>query len=155
MTSNIGTRQLKEFGRGIGFATQSRANDNEYSRSVIQKALNKTFAPEFLNRLDEIITFDQLSLDAITRIVDIELGALAKRVEQIGYKLEVDESAKRFLATKGYDVQFGARPLKRAIQNYLEDGLSALIVSAKVKNGDTISVTAQESATELDIHKKE
>ena len=154
MTSNIGTRQLKEFGRGIGFAAQSRANDNEYSRSVIQKALNKTFAPEFLNRLDEIITFDQLSLEAITRIVDIELGALAQRVEQIGYKLEVDESAKRFLATKGYDVQFGARPLKRAIQNYLEDGLSTLIVTEEVKPGDVISVTAQEGAAELDILKK-
>ena len=154
MTSNIGTRQLKEFGRGIGFAAQSRANDNEYSRSVIQKALNKTFAPEFLNRLDEIITFDQLSLEAITRIVDIELGALAQRVEQIGYKLEVDESAKRFLATKGYDVQFGARPLKRAIQNYLEDGLSTLIVTEEVKPGDVISVTAQEGAVELDILKK-
>ena len=154
MTSNIGTRQLKEFGRGIGFAAQSRANDNEYSRSVIQKALNKTFAPEFLNRLDEIITFDQLSLEAITRIVDIELGALAQRVGQIGYKLEVDESAKRFLATKGYDVQFGARPLKRAIQNYLEDGLSTLIVTEKVKPGDVISVTAQEGAAELDILKK-
>ena len=154
MTSNIGTRQLKEFGRGIGFAAQSRANDNEYSRSVIQKALNKTFAPEFLNRLDEIITFDQLSLEAITRIVDIELGALVQRVEQIGYKLEVDESAKRFLATKGYDVQFGARPLKRAIQNYLEDGLSTLIVTEEVKPGDVISVTAQEGAAELDILKK-
>ena len=154
MTSNIGTRQLKEFGRGIGFAAQSRANDNEYSRSVIQKALNKTFAPEFLNRLDEIITFDQLSLEAITRIVDIELGALAQRVEQIGYKLEVDEGAKRFLATKGYDVQFGARPLKRAIQNYLEDGLSTLIVTEEVKPGDVISVTAQEGAAELDILKK-
>ena len=154
MTSNIGTRQLKEFGRGIGFAAQSRANDNEYSRSVIQKALNKTFAPEFLNRLDEIITFDQLTLEAITRIVDIELGALAQRVEQIGYKLEVDESAKRFLATKGYDVQFGARPLKRAIQNYLEDGLSTLIVTEEVKPGDVISVTAQEGAAELDILKK-
>ena len=154
MTSNIGTRQLKEFGRGIGFATQSRADDKEYSRGVIQKALNKTFAPEFLNRLDEIITFDQLSLDAITSIVDIELGALAKRVEQIGYKLEVDESAKRFLAAKGYDVQFGARPLKRAIQNYLEDGLSTLIVSDGVEAGDTISVTAKEGAAELDILKK-
>ena len=154
MTSNIGTRQLKEFGRGIGFATQSRADDKEYSRGVIQKALNKTFAPEFLNRLDEIITFDQLSLDAITSIVDIELGALAKRVEQIGYKLEVDESAKCFLATKGYDVQFGARPLKRAIQNYLEDGLSTLIVSDGVEAGDTISVTAKEGAAELDILKK-
>ena len=124
MTSNIGTRQLKEFGRGVGFAAQARTDDNEYSRSVIQKALNKTFAPEFLNRLDEIITFDQLSLDAITKIVDIELKGLYERIEAIGYKMVVDDEAKRFLAAKGYDVQFGARPLKRAIQNYLEDGLS-------------------------------
>ncbi|WP_373726129.1 ATP-dependent Clp protease ATP-binding subunit, partial [Bacteroides heparinolyticus] len=124
MTSNIGTRQLKEFGRGVGFTTQSRMSDNEHSRSVIQKALNKTFAPEFLNRLDEIITFDQLSLEAITKIVDIELKSLYERIEAIGYKLMVDEDAKKFLASKGYDVQFGARPLKRAIQSYLEDGLS-------------------------------
>ncbi|WP_373718860.1 ATP-dependent Clp protease ATP-binding subunit, partial [Bacteroides heparinolyticus] len=117
MTSNIGTRQLKEFGRGVGFTTQSRMSDNEHSRSVIQKALNKTFAPEFLNRLDEIITFDQLSLEAITKIVDIELKSLYERIEAIGYKLMVDEDAKKFLASKGYDVQFGARPLKRAIQS--------------------------------------
>ena len=96
MTSNIGTRQLKEFGRGVGFAAQARTDDNEYSRSVIQKALNKTFAPEFLNRLDEIITFDQLSLDAITKIVDIELKGLYERIEAIGYKMVVDDEAKRY-----------------------------------------------------------
>ena len=121
MTSNIGTRQLKEFGRGVGFAAQNRTDDKEHSRNVIQKALNKTFAPEFLNRLDEIITFDQLSLEAITKIVDIELKGLYDRIEAIGYKLVVNDDAKRFLATKGYDVQFGARPLKRAIQNYLDE----------------------------------
>ena len=119
---------MKEFGRGVGFAAQNRTDDNEHSRSVIQKALNKTFAPEFLNRLDEIITFDQLSLEAITKIVDIELKGLYERVEAIGYKLVVEDDAKTFLASKGYDVQFGARPLKRAIQNHLEDGLSELIV---------------------------
>ncbi len=140
MTSNIGTRQLKEFGRGVGFAAQNRTDDNEYSRSVIQKALNKTFAPEFLNRLDEIITFDQLSLDAITKIVDIELKGLYERVEAIGYKLVVENDAKKFLASKGYDVQFGARPLKRAIQNYLEDGLSELIVAAELQPGDMVNV---------------
>ena len=102
---------------------------------MIQKALNKTFAPEFLNRLDEIITFDQLSLDAITKIVDIELKGLYERVEAIGYKLVVENDAKKFLASKGYDVQFGARPLKRAIQNYLEDGLSELIVAAELQPG--------------------
>ena len=153
MTSNIGTRQLKEFGRGVGFAAQARTDDNEYSRSVIQKALNKTFAPEFLNRLDEIITFDQLSLDAITKIVDIELKGLYERVETIGYKLVVDDEAKRFLATKGYDVQFGARPLKRAIQNYLEDGLSELIVSAGLQPGDTVTVSVNKEKEELDIAK--
>lgn len=116
MTSNIGTRQLKEFGKGIGFAAQVRTDDKEYSRSVITKALNKSFAPEFINRLDEIITFDQLDLDALTRIIDIELKGLYSRVENIGYKLVIDEDAKKFVATKGYDVQFGARPLKRAIK---------------------------------------
>ena len=107
MTSNIGTRQLKEFGKGIGFAAQVRTDDKEYSRSVITKALNKSFAPEFINRLDEIITFDQLDLDALTRIIDIELKGLYSRVENIGYKLVIDEDAKKFVATKGYDVQFG------------------------------------------------
>jgi len=153
MTSNIGTRQLKEFGRGVGFAAQNRTNDKEYSRGVIQKALNKTFSPEFLNRLDEIITFDQLSLDAITRIVDIELKGLYERLEGIGYHLQVDDAAKKFLATKGYDVQFGARPLKRAIQNYLEDGLSELIVSGDVQLGDTVSVTHEDGKDELTMQK--
>lgn len=153
MTSNIGTRQLKEFGRGVGFAAQNRTDDNEYSRSVIQKALNKTFAPEFLNRLDEIITFDQLSLDAITKIVDIELKGLYERVEAIGYKLVVENDAKKFLASKGYDVQFGARPLKRAIQNYLEDGLSELIVAAELQPGDMVNVSVDKEKNELSIKK--
>ena len=153
MTSNIGTRQLKEFGRGVGFAAQNRTDDREYSRGVIQKALNKTFSPEFLNRLDEIITFDQLSLDAITRIVDIELKSLYDRLEGVGYRLRVDDAAKKFLATKGYDVQFGARPLKRAIQNYLEDGLSELIVSGGIQPGDTVSVTHEEGKDELTMQK--
>ena len=154
LTSNIGTRQLKDFGRGIGFAAQNRgADDKEHARSVIQKALNKTFSPEFLNRLDEIITFDQLSVDSITRIVDIELKGLLTRTAANGYTLEVDETAKHFLATKGYDVQFGARPLRRAIQNYLEDGLSELIVSGQVAPGDTLLVSAGQDA--LDIRKKD
>ena len=141
MTSNIGTRQLKEFGKGIGFAAQVRTDDKEYSRSVITKALNKSFAPEFINRLDEIITFDQLDLDALTRIIDIELKGLYSRVENIGYKLVIDEDAKKFVATKGYDVQFGARPLKRAIQNNLEDGISELILGSEMAAGDTIKVS--------------
>ena len=141
MTSNIGTRQLKEFGKGIGFAAQVRTDDKEYSRSVITKALNKSFAPEFINRLDEIITFDQLDLNALTRIIDIELKGLYSRVEHIGYKLVIDEDAKKFVATKGYDVQFGARPLKRAIQNNLEDGISELILGSEMAVGDTIKVS--------------
>ena len=141
MTSNIGTRQLKEFGKGIGFAAQVRTDDKEYSRSVITEALNKSFAPEFINRLDEIITFDQLDLDALTRIIDIELKGLYSRVKNIGYKLVIDEDAKKFVATKGYDVQFGARPLKRAIQNNLEDGISELILGSEMAAGDTIKVS--------------
>lgn len=140
MTSNIGTRQLKEFGKGIGFAAQVRTDDKEYSRSVITKALNKSFAPEFINRLDEIITFDQLGLDALTQIIDIELKGLYSRMENIGYKLVIDEDAKKFVATKGYDVQFGARPLKRAIQNNLEDGISELILGSEMSAGDTVKV---------------
>lgn len=140
MTSNIGTRQLKEFGKGIGFAAQTRTDDKEYSRSVIIKALNKSFAPEFINRLDEIITFDQLDIEALTKIIEIELKGLYERIESLGYKLEIDDEAKRYVASKGYDVQFGARPLKRSIQNNLEDGLAELILNEDPQNGDTIHV---------------
>lgn len=153
MTSNIGTRQLKDFGRGVGFSAQNRADDKEYSRGVIQKALNKSFAPEFVNRIDEIITFDQLSLDAIKQIIDIELKGLYTRIETLGYKMELSDEAKSFIATKGYDVQFGARPLKRAIQNYLEDGLSELIVSSELQQGDVIQVSLKEGGEELEMKK--
>ena len=145
MTSNIGTRQLKDFGRGVGFAAHYQADDKNHSQGIIQKALNKSFSPEFLNRIDEIITFDQLSLEAIIKIVDIELSGLIDRVTALGYNLEIDEKAKKFLATKGYDVQFGARPLKRAIQNYLEDALSELIITEGVHEGDTINVTVNQT----------
>ena len=140
MTSNIGTRQLKEFGKGIGFAAQTRTDDKEYSRSVITKALNKSFAPEFINRLDEIITFDQLDIEALTKIIEIELKGLYERIESLGYKLVIDDEAKRYVASKGYDVQFGARPLKRSIQNNLEDGLAELILNEDPQPGDTIHV---------------
>lgn len=141
MTSNIGTRQLKDFGRGVGFNTQIGGDvDKEFSRGVIQKALNKAFAPEFLNRIDDIIMFDQLDKEAIRKIIDIELQSLYKRVSDLGYTLEITEGAKDFLATKGYDVQFGARPLKRAIQKYLEDEMAELIIRASVGEGDTIVV---------------
>jgi ATP-dependent Clp protease ATP-binding subunit ClpC len=141
MTSNVGTRQMREFGRGVGFSSYSSLNDKELSRSYITKALNKTFAPEFINRVDEIITFDQLSMDAILKIVDIELNTLSKRIESMNYHIVVDDEARKFLADKGYDVQFGARPLKRVIQNYVEDSISELIVSGKATEGDTITLS--------------
>ena len=155
MTSNIGTRQLKDFGRGVGFATQSRLDDKEFSRSVIQKALNKFFAPEFLNRVDELVTFDQLSLDAIIQIVDIELKGLCQRVQNIGYSLAIDEEAKKFIATKGYDIQYGARPLKRAIQTLLEDPLSEMIIASDLHEGDIIKVTFNSEMNSLDITKQD
>ena len=144
MTSNAGTRQLKEFGRGVGFTAGGRMGlsiddrDKEYARSIIQKALSKQFAPEFLNRLDEIVTFDQLDLEAIKRIVNIELRGLYQRFEALGYKLDISDAAKEFVATKGYDVQFGARPLKRAIQTYIEDLVCERLIDGNLKPGDTI-----------------
>lgn len=140
MTSNVGTKQLKEFGAGIGFAAQRHTADKEYSQSVITKALHKTFAPEFINRIDEIITFDQLEVNALKQIIDIELKGLYNRLEGMGYHLLIDENAKNFVASKGYDVQFGARPLKRAIQNYLEDGLAEFILNENPQEGDTLCV---------------
>ncbi|NDV68409.1 ATP-dependent Clp protease ATP-binding subunit [Dysgonomonas sp. 25] len=138
MTSNVGTRQLKDFGRGIGFNTES-ATGKEYSRGVLQKALNKTFSPEFLNRVDDIIIFDQLEKDSIEKIIDIELKNFHKRIEELGYKIKLSAKAKDFLADKGYDIQFGARPLRRAIQNYVEDEISELILSGTVEQGATIT----------------
>ena len=141
MTSNIGTRQLKDFGTGIGFAASTAAaNDKEFSRGVIQKALNRAFAPEFLNRVDDIVMFDQLEKDSIYKIIDLELKGFYKRVEDLGYTLNITEKAKEFIASKGYDIQFGARPLKRAIQKYLEDELAEMIIKASVVQGDTITV---------------
>ena len=138
MTSNVGTRQLKDFGGGIGFNKNDAAN-KEFSRSVLQKALNKTFSPEFLNRVDDIITFDQLDKTSIEKIIDIELKGFNKRMTELGYIIDLSQEAKDFLADKGYDVQFGARPLKRAIQNYVEDEIAELILSGGVKEGGTIS----------------
>ena len=123
--------------------------DKEYARSIIQKSLSKQFAPEFLNRLDEIITFDQLDLKAIKKIIDIELKGLYKRIESLGYQLTITDSAKEFVATKGYDVQFGARPLKRAIQNYIEDGVCEKLLSGELHEGDTIAVSKIPNKDEL------
>ena len=138
MTSNVGTRELKDFGAGLGFAKDERTGDKEYSRSVIQKALNKRFAPEFINRIDEIINFDQLGLDAIVNIVDLELAQILKRVAELGYSIELTQEAKNFLAGKGYDIQYGARPLKRALQNYVEDEISELLLEGTLRPGDRI-----------------
>ena len=155
MTSNAGTRQLKEFGHGVGFNASGSIGlslgdkDKEYARSIIQKSLSKQFAPEFLNRLDEIITFDQLDLGAIKKIIDIELKELYKRIKGLGYQLSITDTAKEFVATKGYDVQFGARPLKRAIQNYIEDGVCEKILSNTLREGDTISVGKAPGKEEL------
>lgn len=155
MTSNAGTRQLKEFGSGIGFnaggLTKSVMDekDKEYARSIIQKSLSKQFSPEFLNRLDEIITFNQLDIDAIKRIIDIELRGLFGRVHDMGYEIQITDKAKELVATKGYDVQFGARPLKRAIQTYIEDGVCELLLGGKLKKGDTISIGKNPNREEL------
>ncbi|WP_315390892.1 ATP-dependent Clp protease ATP-binding subunit [Prevotella denticola] len=155
MTSNAGTRQLKEFGQGIGFKAtglnglSQSEGDKQRARSIIQKSLSKQFAPEFLNRLDEIVTFDQLDLDAIKKIINIELKGLFRRVHELGYKMEITDEAKEFVAIKGYDVQFGARPLKRAIQNYIEDGLCELILSGNIKTADTIVISKEKDRDRL------
>lgn len=138
ITSNIGSRQLKDFGSGVGFST--RPIDKEYSHGILQKALNKAFSPEFLNRIDDIVMFDNLDKDAIFKIIDIELSGFYRRIDSLGYKLEITEAAKTFIAEKGYDSQYGARPLKRAIQKYLEDPLAEMIISASVKEGNLIKV---------------
>ena len=157
MTSNAGTRQLKEFGRGVGFNTNSSTlmldeKDKEHARQIVQKALSKQFSPEFLNRLDEIITFDQLDLEAIKQIIDVELKGLYQRIGDMGYTIELSDEAKQFVAEKGYDVQFGARPLKRAIQTYIEDGISELIVNGNIEPGATIHITKAADKEELTIN---
>ena len=155
MTSNAGTRQLKDFGRGVGFNAGSSSalmlneQDKEHARQIVQKALSKQFSPEFLNLLDEIITFDQLDLTAIKQIIDIELKGLYKRITDMGYTIDLSDEAKAFVAEKGYDVQFGARPLKRAIQTYLEDGVSDLIVNGDLQPGSTIHINKEQEKEEL------
>ena len=155
MTSNAGTRQLKDFGRGVGFNVGSSSalmlneQDKEHARQIVQKALSKQFSPEFLNRLDEIITFDQLDLEAIKQIIDVELKSLYKRIADLGYTVNLSDEAKAFVAEKGYDVQFGARPLKRAIQTYIEDGISELIVNQDIQPGSTININKVHEKEEL------
>jgi len=141
MTSNIGSRQLKDFGRGVGFSSnKTPEQENEHAKYIIEKALKKAFAPEFLNRIDDVVMFNQLEKKDIFKIIDIEIEGLYKRVEALNYKLTISPAAKDFIAEKGYDPQFGARPLKRAIQKYLEDEMAEIIIKASITEGDTISV---------------
>ena len=153
MTSNIGSRQLKDFGAGIGFNPAGSA-DKEYSRGVIQKALNKAFSPEFLNRVDDIVMFEPLSKESIFKIIDIELDGFYRRISSMGYKLNLTEEAKTFVAEKGYDANFGARPLKRAIQKYLEDELAELIIGTEINPGDEIVVSYTPGAEKLTFEVK-
>ena len=142
MTSNTGTRQLKEFGQGMGFTRAGDAADPEFARGIIRKTLQKQFSPEFLNRLDDIIFFDQLTKESLHQIVDIEIRPLQKRIHEMGYDIQLTDSARNWLAIKGYDVQFGARPLKRLLQTSLEDALCQLILEGRLAHGQTISVSA-------------
>ena len=155
MTSNIGTRELKDFSRGIGFSTNSNVNNSDYSRNVIQKALNKAFAPEFLNRVDDIVMFNQLSRESINEIIDLELKGLYKRIGELGYEVILSEEAKNFIADKGYDIQFGARPLKRAIQKYIEDEMAEMILLSGLKGGQTILVDFDKENQKIIMKKAE
>jgi len=150
MTSNIGARQLKDFGQGIGFNTASKIqNSDEHSKGVIEKALKKAFAPEFLNRIDDVIVFNHLEKKDINDIIDIEMTSLLKRINTLGYTVKISKEAKDFIAEKGFDSKFGARPLKRAIQKYFEDPLSEEIINAQIKEGDTIKATLNRDKTSL------
>ena len=151
MTSNCGSRQLKEFGQGIGFASSSGLIDNKSGRDVIQKALNKQFAPEFLNRLDEIVFFNQISREDIIRMVDLGIKPIMKRVEAMGMHLVVDDAARRFIAEKGYDAQFGARPLARALQTHIEDAICELFMNNDIALGQTIHATAEDGGIRMSI----
>ena len=152
MTSNIGSRQLKEFGQGVGFGTEAKRNSaDEYSHSVIENALKRTFAPEFLNRIDDVVMFNSLKRDDIHKIIDIELRNIFKRVEEMGYTLELTDKAKDFIADKGWDDQFGARPLKRAIQKYVEDALAEELIQHPMEPGGKIHIDLDEEAQEIKI----
>ncbi len=152
MTSNIGVRDLKDFGAGIGFSTKAKEdNDDTIMKDTIQKALKKTFSPEFLNRLDDVIIFNSLSREDIHKIIDISLAKLLSRIQDIGYKVKLSEKAKDFLADKGYDPQYGARPLNRAIQKYLEDQIAEEILKGEISEGDTLMADHDGEASELKI----
>ena len=152
MTSNIGARKLKDFGSGVGFGTAAqKSQENSNARSVIENALKKAFAPEFLNRIDDVIVFNNLEQEDIDIIIDIELEKLLKRISDLGYTLKLSKKAKRFIAQKGFDKQYGARPLKRAIQKYVEDDLAEEIIKSNAHEGDTINLDVGKDDTKLSI----
>ena len=152
MTSNIGARQLKDFGQGIGFNTSAKKdNMASHSKSVIEKALKRAFSPEFLNRIDDVIVFNSLDKEDINKIIDIEMDSLLKRISTLGYSVKISKEAKDFIADKGFDAKFGARPLKRAIQKYFEDPLSEEIISAQIKEGDAIKVSLNKDKSALEM----
>jgi len=153
MTSNIGARQLKDFGQGVGFTTSAKAEQAEtHSRSVIETALKRAFAPEFLNRVDDVIVFNSLDKEHIFKIIDIELKSLFVRIEALGYSIKLTDAAKDFVAEKGFDSNFGARPLKRAIQKYLEDPIAEEILKGEVAEGNTLEVDYDKSKEEVVVH---
>ena len=153
MTSNVGSRQLKDFGRGVGFSTHMEFNDKEHSRSVIQKALNKTFSPEFLNRIDEIVTFDTLDSTALRTITDLEVDKFIERLDAIGIRTTVSDEARDYISRKGYDPQYGARPLKRAVQTYLEDELSEMLIENTIEEGQSVEVAYDKDNDKLTYEK--
>ena len=154
MTSNIGTRQLSDFGKGVGFETSAKMEGaDDYSKNVIESSLKKAFSPEFLNRVDDVIIFNHLSRSDIQKIIDIELVSLYTRIGELGYHFELTKEAKHFIGDIGYDDKFGARPLKRAIQKYLEDPLAEEIINSGVKEGDTINVrlNSEKNGLSMDV----
>ena len=155
MTSNIGARDLKDFGQGVGFATKSKTEQtDDFAKNVITKALKRTFSPEFLNRIDDVIIFNSLEKDSLHKIIDIALKDVTKRIKDLGFEIKLSEPAKDFLSDKGYDPQFGARPLHRAIQKYVEDPLAEEILKANAKPGDTFVIEYTKDADELTITHK-
>ncbi|MCE2497188.1 MAG: ATP-dependent Clp protease ATP-binding subunit [Flavobacteriales bacterium] len=155
MTSNIGSRQLKDFGRGVGFSTSARQEGMDaHTKSVIEGALKKAFAPEFLNRIDDVVLFNSLIKEDIFKIIDLELAKLYKRIGKLGYNVELSDEAKDFIAEKGFDRDFGARPLKRAIQRYLEDPLAEEIINSSIEEGDTVKVEFNKEKTEIEVSVK-
>ncbi|NMB52130.1 MAG: ATP-dependent Clp protease ATP-binding subunit, partial [Bacteroidales bacterium] len=152
LTSNIGTRQIAEFGHGIGFDTQARkASRDEHTKSILQKALRKTFAPEFLNRIDDVIMFNSLGREDINKIIDLELKSLYERVKSLGYQLKIAPAARNFIAEKGFDATYGARPLKRTIQKYLEDPMAEILIKSMPEEGDIINVGFNSAKSEIKI----